>query len=227
MIFSIIDTFSRLLLFFAIAIAFAYTLLVRNGKLESNLKNFTRELKYSIINLFLFSVIANILYETKIIEYTTLYYNISDYGWLYYFGIIPIMFIIYDFYFYVTHRIMHHKKLFNLFHVTHHKSKDISPLTGLSMDVLEAIINQGALIMLFFLFPIHTTHVNIWVVVTISYTIYLHSGIELFSNKFLETKVGKLINTTKTHSEHHIKFKGNYGYYTLIWDKLFKRLKYA
>ena len=99
MIFSIIDTFSRLLLFFAIAIAFAYTLLVRNGKLESNLKNFTRELKYSIINLFLFSVIANILYETKIIEYTTLYYNISDYGWLYYFGIIPIMFIIYDFYF--------------------------------------------------------------------------------------------------------------------------------
>jgi len=80
---------------------------------------------------------------------------------------------------------------------------------------------------LFFLFPIHTTHVNIWVVVTISYTIYLHSGVEIYPSKFLETKVGKLINTTKTHSEHHLKFKGNYGYYTLIWDKLFKKQNYA
>jgi len=222
MFFSIIVTFFRLLLFFLIAITLAYTLLVRKSKLQSNFNNFIREIKYSVFNLFLFSVIANILYETKLIEYTTLYYNISEYGWVYYFSIIPIMFIIYDLYFYITHRIMHHKKLFNLFHITHHKSKEISPMTGLSMDVLEAIINQVALIMLFFLFPIHTSHVNIWVIVTISYTIYLHSRIELYSNKFLETKIGKLINTTKTHSEHHLKFKGNYGFYTLIWDKLFK-----
>ena len=227
MLYAVVDTFYRLLLLYAVVILLAYALLAKSGKLKSNLKHLTREIKYSVISLFLFSVIANILYETKLIEYTTLYYNINDYGWLYYFGIIPIMFIIYDLYFYITHRIMHHKRLFNLFHVTHHKSNKVTPLTALSMDILEAIINQGALIMLFFLFPIHTTHVNIWVVVTISYTIYLHSGVEIYPSKFLETKVGKLINTTKTHSEHHLKFKGNYGYYTLIWDKLFKNKKYA
>jgi sterol desaturase/sphingolipid hydroxylase (fatty acid hydroxylase superfamily) len=225
MLYAIIDTFYRLLLLYAVVILLSYALLAKSGKLKSNLKHLIREIKYSVLSLFLFSVIANILYETKLIEYTTLYYNINDYGWLYYLGVIPIMFMIYDLYFYVTHRIMHHKRLFNLFHLTHHKSKDISPITALSMDVLEAIINQGALIMLFFLFPIHTTHVYLWVVVTISYTIYLHSGIELFSDKFLQTKVGRLINTTKTHSEHHIKFKGNYGFYTLIWDKIFKTEK--
>lgn len=227
MIYSIIDTFSHLLLLYMVVISIAYNLLIKNGKLKSELKHFTRELKYSALSLFLFSVIANVLYGTKLIQYTTLYYNISEHGWVYYFSIIPVMFIIYDLYFYVTHRVMHHKKLFNLFHVTHHKSKEISPITALSMDILEAIINQGALIMLFFIFPIHTSHVYLWVVVTISYTIYLHSGIELFSNKFLETKIGKLINTTKTHSEHHLKFKGNYGYYTLIWDKIFKTEKNA
>jgi hypothetical protein len=222
-----LKTFSNLLLFYSIAISFAYTLLITNGKLQSNLKHFTRELKYSILSLFIFSIIATILYETKLLNYTTLYYNINDYGWLYYFSIIPIMFIIYDLYFYITHRIIHHKNLFNIFHITHHKSKEISPITSLSMDVLEAIINHGALLLLFFIFPIHTSHVYLWVIVTISYTIYLHSGIELYSNKFLETKIGKLINTTSTHLEHHIKFKGNYGFYTLIWDKLFKRQKNA
>ena len=225
MFYSIIETFSRLMLLYVIVIFIAYSLLIKNGNFKLNSNNFTREVKYSILSLFLFSVIANILYGTKLIEYTKLYHNISEYGWLYYFSIIPIMFIIYDLYFYITHRIMHHKKLFNLFHITHHKSKVTSPLTALSMDVLEAIINQGALVLLFFLFPIHTSHVYIWVLVTISYTIYLHSKIQLFSNKFLETKVGKLINTTKTHSEHHLKFKGNYGYYTLIWDKIFKTEK--
>jgi len=227
MFYSIIDTFARLVLLYLIVISIAYSLLIKNDKFKLNSKHFIREVKYSVLSLFLFSVIANFLYGTKLIEYTKLYYDISEHGWMYYFSIIPIMFIIYDFYFYVTHRIMHHKKLFNLFHITHHKSKVISPLTALSMDVLEAIINQSALVLLFFLFPIHTTHVYIWVIVTISYTIYLHSGVELFSNKFLETKIGKLINTTKTHSEHHLKFKGNYGYYTLIWDKLFKTQKNA
>ena len=227
MFYSIIDTFARLVLLYLIVISIAYSLLIKNDKFKLNSKHFIREVKYSVLSLFLFSVIANFLYGTKLIEYTKLYYDISEHGWMYYFSIIPIMFIIYDFYFYVTHRIMHHKKLFNLFHITHHKSKVISPLTALSMDVLEAIINQSALVLLFFLFPIHTTHVYIWVIVTISYTIYLHSGVELFSNKFLETKIGKLINTTKTHSEHNLKFKGNYGYYTLIWDKLFKTQKNA
>jgi sterol desaturase/sphingolipid hydroxylase (fatty acid hydroxylase superfamily) len=222
MFYSIIDTFARLVLLYLIVISIAYSLLIKNDKFKLNSKHFIREVKYSVLSLFLFSVIANFLYGTKLIEYTKLYYNISEYGWVYYFSIIPIMFILYDLHFYVTHRIMHHKKLFNLFHITHHKSKVISPLTALSMDALEAFINQSALVLLFFLFPIHTTHVYIWVIVTISYTIYLHSGVELFPNKFLQTKIGKLINTTKTHSEHHLKFKDNYGYYTLIWDKLFK-----
>lgn len=220
-----IKTFSHLLLFYYITISIAYTLLITNGTLQSSLKHIIRELKYSVISLFLFSVIATVLYETKLLSYTTLYYNISDHGWLYYFGIIPVIFLIYDLYFYLTHVIMHHKRLFNIFHLTHHKSKEISPLTALSMDPLEAIINHGALLLLFFLFPIHTSHVYLWVVVTITYTIYLHLGTEVFPKKLLQTKLGRLIYTTTVHSEHHLKFKGNYGFYTLIWDKLFKTEK--
>jgi sterol desaturase/sphingolipid hydroxylase (fatty acid hydroxylase superfamily) len=221
-------TFLNLILFYCIATGIAFTLLVVNNKLKTVQKrtplhkDYIREIKNSILSLFIFTVIATILYKTDVLDYTTLYYNIDDHGWLYYFMVIPIMFIIYDFYFYVAHVTMHHKKLFNLVHVIHHKSKYVSPLSALSMHPIEAILNHGALVMLFFLLPIHTSHVYIWIAVTIVYTTYLHLGVEIYSDKFLKTKFGRLLYTATDHAKHHNFFKGNYGFYTLIWDKLFK-----
>jgi sterol desaturase/sphingolipid hydroxylase (fatty acid hydroxylase superfamily) len=108
--------------------------------------------------------------------------------------------------------------------VVHHKSKYVSPLSALSMHPIEALVNQGALVILFFLFPIHTSHVHLWAAVTIAYTTYLHLGVEIYSEKFLNTKVGKLIYTATEHAKHHSYFTGNYGFYTLIWDRLFKTI---
>jgi len=222
------STFLNLILFYLMATGFAFTLLTINNGLKTVqkrtplYKDYIREIKHSIISLFIFAVIATVLYKTKLLEYTTLYYNIEEHGWGYYFMVIPIMFLIYDFYFYISHLTMHHKRIFNLVHVTHHKSKYVSPLSALSMHPIEAIVNHGALVLLFFLLPIHTSHVYIWVSVTIVYTTYLHLGVEIYSQKFLNTKVGRLLYTATEHAKHHSLFKGNYGFYTLIWDRLFK-----
>jgi sterol desaturase/sphingolipid hydroxylase (fatty acid hydroxylase superfamily) len=226
-----LTTFLNLILFYCIATGIAFTLLVINNKLKivqkrtPFYKDYIREIRYSFVSLLVFSTIATILYQTKILDYTTLYYNINDHGWFYYFMVILLMFIIYDFYFYLTHLLMHRKKIFNLVHIVHHKSKYISPLSALSMHPIEAIVNHGALIMLFFLLPIHTTHVYIWVAVTIVHTTYLHLGVEIYSEKFLKTKIGRLLYTATNHAQHHSFFKGNYGFYTLIWDKLFKTIR--
>lgn len=223
-----LSTFFNLILFYVVTTGLAFTLMSINNDLKvvqkrkPFYKDYIREIGNSIISLFLFTVIATILYKTKVLEYTTLYYNIEEHGWLYYFAFIPFMFIIYDFYFYLSHLTMHNKRIFNLVHITHHKSKYVSPLSALSMHPIEAIINHGALIMLFFLFPIHASHVYIWVSVTIAYTTYLHMGVEIYPSWFLKTKAGKLIYTATEHAKHHSLFKGNYGFYTLIWDKLFK-----
>jgi sterol desaturase/sphingolipid hydroxylase (fatty acid hydroxylase superfamily) len=37
--------------------------------------------------------------------------------------------------------------------------------------------------------------------------------------------VGKWINTGTAHNLHHQYFHGNYGLYTLIWDRLFGTLR--
>jgi sterol desaturase/sphingolipid hydroxylase (fatty acid hydroxylase superfamily) len=222
------STFLNLILFYLLATGFAFMLLTINNGLKSVqerkplYKDYIREIKNSIFSLFLFTSIASILYKTNILKYTTLYYNIEEHGWLYYFILILLMFLMYDFYFYLIHRLLHNKNIFNLIHLVHHKSKFVSPLSSLSMHPIEAILNHLALVMLFFILPIHTTHVYIWVSFTIVYTTYLHLGVEIYPQKFLNTRVGKLIYTATEHAKHHSFFKGNYGFYTLIWDKTFK-----
>jgi sterol desaturase/sphingolipid hydroxylase (fatty acid hydroxylase superfamily) len=223
-----ISTFLNLILFYLLATGFAFMLLTINKGLRvvqqrtPFYKDYIREIKNSIFSLFLFTIIATILYKTKVLGYTTLYYNIDEHGWIYYFIVIFVMFIIYDFYFYLTHILLHNKNIFKLVHLVHHKSKFVSPISALSMHPIEAILNHLALVILFFILPIHTTHVYIWISVTIVYTTYLHLGVEIYSERFLNSRIGKLLYTSTQHSKHHSEFKGNYGFYTLIWDKLFK-----
>lgn len=69
----------------------------------------------------------------------------SDYGWIYYFAAFPIMFVIHDTYFYWTHRIMHHKSVFNVMHLVHHKSTNPSPWAAYAFHPLEAIVEVGIL----------------------------------------------------------------------------------
>ena len=75
--------------------------------------------------------------------YTKIYEDIQERGWLYYFTAFPIMLIMHDTYFYWTHRIMHHKLLFNSFHLVHHKSTNPSPWAAYAFHPLEAVVENG------------------------------------------------------------------------------------
>jgi len=42
---------------------------------------------------------------------------------------------------------------------------------------------------------------------------------------WMQTKIGKWINTSICHNQHHQYFKGNYGLYFLFWDRLMGTLR--
>jgi Delta7-sterol 5-desaturase len=52
------------------------------------------------------------------------------------------------------------------------------------------------------------------------YNVYGHLGFELYSNGFNTHWFGKWINTSVSHNMHHQYFKGNYGLYFTIWDRM-------
>lgn len=79
-----------------------------------------------LINIFSFPPLF-LLYVDSISPHTTFYTNICDYGWWYFICAFPIMIFLHDAYFYWAHRLMHHPKLFKIFHLVHHKSNNQSP----------------------------------------------------------------------------------------------------
>lgn len=188
-------------------------------------KDYIRELFYSIVTMSIFSLIVVVLNSPPIVEQTTRYQSIETYGWAYYFCVFPVLFIMHDLYFYIMHRIMHHPALFKYIHLVHHKSTNPSPWAAYAFHPLEAIIEQGIVIIFYFTLPVHITHLAIFFLFSIIYNVYGHLGYELYPKGFNRTKIGKWINTSINHNQHHQYFKGNYGLYTLIWDRLFDTIR--
>lgn len=184
-------------------------------------KDYLREFGYSMLTIFIFTTVTYPLIAVpSIAKYTTRYAEISEYGWFYYFALFPVLFVMHDTYFYFAHRLMHHKRLFNLFHLVHHKSTNPSPWAAYAFHPLEAVVEVGIVVVFLFTVPIHKTHLMLFFLMMIVYNVYGHLGYELYPKGFHKTRVGKWINTSVNHNQHHQYFKGNYGLYFLFWDRV-------
>jgi lathosterol oxidase len=183
-------------------------------------KDYQREIGYSIITISIFALVPLlILGNPAIRKYTLFYTNIHTYGRGWFFLAFPLMFILHDTYFYWTHRLMHHKKLFKLFHLVHHHSTNPSPWAAYSFHPLEAVVEAGIFVVFLFTIPIHPIQLGVFFFMMIVYNVYGHLGYELYPKGFSSHWLGKWINTSVNHNQHHQYFKGNYGLYFLWWDR--------
>ena len=187
--------------------------------------DYLREIAYSALTICIAGFVIVFLHHPKIAPYTTRYRDVSMHGWTYYFLLFPILFIMHDAYFYFTHRIMHHRKLFRWFHLVHHQSTNPSPWAAYAFHPLEALVEQGIVVIFYFTIPIHVTHLGIFFLFSIIYNVYGHLGYELYPQGFSKTQIGKWINTSTSHNQHHQYFRGNYGLYFLFWDRAFGTLR--
>ena len=188
-------------------------------------KDYAREIAFSAMTILIAGFVISFLHHPAIAPYTTRYKDVATYGWAYYFLLFPVLFVVHDTYFYFTHRLMHTKALFRWFHLVHHRSTNPSPWAAYAFHPLEAVVEQGIAVLFYFTIPIHVTHLGIFFLISIFYNVYGHLGYELYPRNFSRTAVGKWINTSVSHNQHHQYFKGNYGLYFLFWDRVFGTLR--
>jgi sterol desaturase/sphingolipid hydroxylase (fatty acid hydroxylase superfamily) len=183
--------------------------------------DYQREVGYSILTILIFSAVpAFLLSNPAIAPHTTYYGDISRYGMAYFWLAFPLMAIMHDTYFYWTHRLMHHRKLFKLFHLVHHRSVNPSPWAAYSFHPLEAVVEVGIVVIFLFTIPVHTLHLVFFFLFMIVYNVYGHLGYELYPRGFSDNAVGRWINTSVSHNMHHQHFKQNYGLYFTFWDRV-------
>lgn len=176
-----------------------------------------REFIYSCLSCFMFGAVFALAFKNE--------YNLTSIQWsqlfqlksvLIYFGLI----IIHDTYFYWMHRLIHFGFLYKTIHHVHHLSRNPSPWTALSFSPTEAFLE------IIWVWPIqYFFHIDLAVWIVFAFTIITinvmgHLGVEVYPTSWKQHHLLKFLNFSKDHNDHHKYFKGNYGLYFSIWDRV-------
>ena len=126
--------------------------------------------------------------------------------------------LVYDFYFYVTHRLLHETRL-SRFHLRHHKSISASPWACINLHPVEALI-------IFLPYLIFAVMVPISLAVLVGVYAYLLFGSAAFGhanyNLFAKTERFPFLQKIICfHQYHHSSGSANYGFLYTHWDSVF------
>jgi lathosterol oxidase len=159
---------------------------------------------------------------TPLKGYTQLYTNLTDFPLWYLPVSLVLSLVIHDTYFYWMHRLLHHRRLFKLTHLVHHQSTNPSPWASYSFHFAEALTEGMVLLVIVMIIPIHPLMVVWFTIIGFIINVYGHLGYEIAPKWLRNSFLFEIINTSVYHNMHHSKFKGNYGLYFRVWDRLLK-----
>lgn len=194
-------------------------------KVTPTKKDINREFFYSFLSTIIFllpTIVAVVAFKSGV---GNIYIDISDYSWTWYIATYVIMFFVHDAYFYWTHRLMHHPKLYKKFHKVHHLSKNPTPFAAYSFHPLEALVEASFFTIFGLLLPVHVSVMVIFNFFSLFMNIYAHLGFNIFSEKQLNEFPLKVLSHPGHHGWHHQNYKGNYGFYLKFWDKVMGTFK--
>ena len=74
-------------------------------------------------------------------RWSLMYYNIEDYGWMYFFISLVLHISFDEFWTYWAHRWLHtYRGLYLKLHIVHHRSIDITPFAGFAFHPIDAFL---------------------------------------------------------------------------------------
>jgi Delta7-sterol 5-desaturase len=177
------------------------------------------ELMYSLLSCAIFGLFALAIFWMNSKGWTLMYRNVEKYGYAYLALSLVLMILFHDAYFYWTHRLMHHPKLFRHFHRVHHLSYNPTPWAAFAFHPFEAIIEFAVLLIAICIIPMHPLVIFAWSIWMITWNVLGHLGFEIFPIGFIKHPFFKWFNTSTHHNLHHERSQGNYSLYFNIWDR--------
>ncbi len=179
------------------------------------------EIRWSVITSLIFGVGGLVLGLIWQLGWTKIYLRFDEYPLWY----MPISFVlmalIHDFYFYVTHRLMHQPSLYRLMHATHHQSITPSPWASFSFHPLEGLVQAAIVPILVMIVPVHPTVILTYLTFMTLSAIVNHLGFEILPRNRFGLWLARYFITGTHHAQHHRYFKTNYALFFPLWDRVF------
>lgn len=207
-----------LLFYVAFRARFRHRRVARGDPAEGQLK---REVLHSLRSIAIFGLVTGAVVYAAYSGWTRLYLRVDQYGWGWFVLSIGLMIVLHDAYFYWTHRMMHHPRLYRvLHHDIHHRSTSPTPWAAYAFSPAEAVVQAGIGPLIVVMLPVHPAAFALFMGWQVAFNVFGHSGFEIFPNWFIRSRAGLLLNSVTHHALHHEKFQASYGLYFNVWDRL-------
>ena len=189
-------------------------------KNQADRKDFRREILYSLQTNVVFLGAALLILISPLKDYTRIYQDIHEFPLWY----LPISFvlalIIHDTYFYWMHRTLHGNWLYKKFHKVHHLSTNPSPWASFAFHLGEAFFESAIILVVVFLIPIHPLMILAFTLASLMINVYGHLGYEITPKWYRKSFLFEILNSSVHHNMHHQYFKGNFGLYFRVLDRI-------
>lgn len=183
-------------------------------------QDFIREIKHSIQTIAVLIAVGWLVLHSPLKQYTQFYTELDSYPIWWIPLSVVLALVLHDSYFYWMHRTVHHPAIYNKVHRVHHQSINPSPWAAYSFHFLEAVLEALIAPIILLVLPMHPISLMLFTIVAFMINVYGHLGFEIAPKWFRNSIFFELLNTSVHHNLHHEKFKGNYGLYFRIWDRM-------
>jgi Delta7-sterol 5-desaturase len=178
-----------------------------------------REFAQSMLTVLIFSLVGTSVLVGYHLGVSKLYFDPGQYGWAWLAASFFVFVLLHDAWFYWTHRLMHHPRVFRRFHLTHHLSVAPTPWTAYSFSAAEALVQALYLPVVLLVIPAHQAVIFLWMIWMVLRNVMGHSGAELLPLAWIGGWWGRWLTTTLHHEMHHAYGRYNYGLYFVWWDR--------
>jgi sterol desaturase/sphingolipid hydroxylase (fatty acid hydroxylase superfamily) len=125
--------------------------------------------------------------------------------------------VAFDFLFYLAHRALHHRWLWKA-HELHHRYRFVSVWVR-NADSISQVLVIGIAALPMQLIPMHLETKITFVLLSTACNVLQHLGYEVFPRW---RWIGNVFVTPTHHSLHHTEVDCNYGYFFVVWDRVFR-----
>lgn len=178
-----------------------------------------RELGCSLLSLLVFGAVNGVLFGWGLLRHSQVYLRLDAWPLWWLPVSVLLALLVHDTLFYWLHRAMHSRALFSLMHQVHHRSVHPTAFAAYSFHPTEALAEALIVTALLFIVPIHPLALLVFQTLSIAYNVYGHCGREFYPEGTGTHALGRWLNTSTLHAEHHRSGRGNYGLYFSLWDR--------
>ncbi|MDO6430773.1 sterol desaturase family protein [Flavitalea sp. BT771] len=136
-----------------------------------------------------------------------------------------ILFLSMDLLMYLFHLIIHKTFLYGMIHRLHHAATDPQPMDLFILHPVETVSFGGMWLVLLMLHPFNMYAIIIYLTVNLVFGLIGHLGMEPLPAGWRETELVRCLGSSTFHHDHHQDVEHNFGFYTTVWDRLFRTLK--